>query len=301
MCLLRRQCLVSKKSLVHPHLGLTSQVLVKPGQYDDQFVSGIGRLADQTYVVGCLSGLHVPYNQASPVPRTLPVRIFQEGQYAIGYRIQGIDAAGCPGALEVLPVSWPVSPSLCPLCIQPPYVIVIPLKCGLSANPDVEAGFQVTDQTVAVNRTRASWDSIERTASTDSAIVSRDNGPSTILCRIMIWAIASTVSYTFATLFPAVQVPIDLFECLNQFRMIVERLGVQQLRLEPSAYRGQPSQPSGDRARPVRPEFLQKACLQMLPCGFLPFRQYRSTLAVQAWSPPIVEALQTTASLSGPA
>lgn len=59
-----RQRRESEESLVQADLGLSSQIVMQSRQDDDDLVSGISRLADQSGVVSSLARLDMSYNQA---------------------------------------------------------------------------------------------------------------------------------------------------------------------------------------------------------------------------------------------
>ena len=107
-----RHGLVTEKGLIHPHLGLASEVLVHSCQNNDEFVTGIGRFADQTTIVGGLSLLDMPDDKSSTVPGTIAAWFLKQAQYLVGHVIQRLSGNWGPIALKQLPVSGPISPPL---------------------------------------------------------------------------------------------------------------------------------------------------------------------------------------------
>ena len=63
------------KTLIHAFLRLLSEVVVNACNNNNEFVSSVSRLSDQSNIVGGLPGLDMAYDQSTPVPRSFACRI----------------------------------------------------------------------------------------------------------------------------------------------------------------------------------------------------------------------------------
>ncbi len=64
---------------------------MESGQDDDDLVPGIGCFADKPGIVSGLPGLDMPNNEATPIPWTVPSRIFQQTQNRVTGPIKRLD------------------------------------------------------------------------------------------------------------------------------------------------------------------------------------------------------------------
>ena len=91
----------SDKTFVDANLRLFAQIVVNPGDDNDELVSGIRCLAYQAGVIFRFSGLNMANDHAPAVPRTCLPGILKQSEYLVGDVVQcGKDIARGASALE---------------------------------------------------------------------------------------------------------------------------------------------------------------------------------------------------------
>ena len=84
-------CFVAEKALFEADLRLGPQIVVHPGEHDDDLVSRVRRLADQSRIVPRLARLDMPHHQASAVPYAVTLWVLHKSQNVVGRFIQSVD------------------------------------------------------------------------------------------------------------------------------------------------------------------------------------------------------------------
>ena len=124
-----------KKPLVKPHLRLRTEIIVESGEDNDDFVTGVCSLTNQTCVVASLPGLDVPYDEASPIPGTISRRIFQQSQDCVTGSIKGLDGPEGQLPLKPLAMALPITPFAAAGSVQPLDVATVAAKHSILPYP----------------------------------------------------------------------------------------------------------------------------------------------------------------------
>ena len=142
---------LADEPLVQADLGLASQIVVEPGEDDDDLVAGIGRLADQTGVVARLAGLNIADHHSAAVERSIAGRVAEQVENPVGYAIARIDRLlREPFANEEAAIPFPELPvDFIAPPVDPWNVIVIGAQDGLVADKRAEYRSQLRDRGVA--------------------------------------------------------------------------------------------------------------------------------------------------------
>ena len=124
-----RNRLVAEKPFVEPDLRLTAQVVVQPGENNDELVSGIGGLADEPRVGTRFARLYVAHDKSAPIPRSAAARIFETPKNFVD-DVFNVRHGNCFKRLhKIEPVAAPETPLyLTPPCRKPRDVIIASIE-----------------------------------------------------------------------------------------------------------------------------------------------------------------------------